>query len=230
MLFRSEFRIVFDKEEKSIRPLYKMDTITYNYLTGTNVKYNNPAITVDYTEVLHYAQNYATFDINVERQSWLFLGTVSLFPAQDIWIDTTFMPDEQLSSNTIQIVHYGTQGTSNEAITAYGTTSAYELNSGNAAYGTYQANGKFLANTTGLVVDVLNSTEWNGWSTHVVGYKVYTGRVGSDGNPFYTQFSTYDAARSYANSINPVGGTGVTVETVYNTERSEEHTSELQSH
>jgi hypothetical protein len=215
-----EFRIVFDTKEKAIRPVYKMESIVYNYLSGTNVKYNNPVITVAYTEVLHHAQQYVTMDLNVERQSWLFLGTVNLFPSQDIWVDTTIMPDEMLTKQSIYVVNYGTQGTSNEAITAYGTTAHYNLNSGNTNYGVYQANGYFNQNTTGGVVDVLNTTNWNAWNTHVVGYKVYTGSVGSDGNPFSTQFSTYDAARNYANSINPVGGAGVTIETVYNTVRT----------
>jgi hypothetical protein len=215
-----EFRIVFDPKERSIRPVYKMESIVYNYLTGTNVKYNNPVITVDYTEVLHHAHSYVTMDLNVERQSWLFLGAVNLYPSQDIWIDTTILPDEQLTKQSIYVVNYGTQGTSNEAITAYGTTAHYDLNSGDAMYGLYQANGRFNQNTTGGVVDVLNTTQWNAWETHVVGYKVYTGSVTSDGNPFSVTYSTYDAARSYAQSINPVGGAGVTIETVYNTSRT----------
>ena len=215
-----EFRIVYDSKERSIRPVYKMESIVYNFLSGTNVKYQNPVITVDYTEVLHHAQSYATFDINVERQSWLFLGTVNLYPSQDIWVDTTIMPDEMLTKQSIYVVNFGTQGSSNEAITAYGTTSAYDLNTGNATYGIYQANGRFRQNTTGGVVDVLNTTNWNAWETHVVGYKVYTGSVTSDGNPFSVTYSTYDAARNYAQSINPVGGAGVTIETVYNTVRT----------
>lgn len=215
-----EFRIVYDTKEKTIRPVYKMESVSYDFLSGTNVKFNNPVITIDYTEVLHYSQQYATTDINVERQSWLFLGSVDLFPAQDIWVDTTILKDEQLSNKSIYVVQYGTQGTSNEAVTAYGTTAQYTLNSGNSNYGIYQANGYFNANTTGGVVDVLNTTEWNAWKNSVVGYKVYTGEITSDGDPFSTTFTTYDAARSYAQSINSVGGKGVTVETVYNNART----------
>ena len=130
------------------------------------------------------------------------------------------MPDEMLTKQSVYVVTFGTQGTSDERITGYGTTAAYDLNTGNATYGIYQANGYFRANTTGGVVDVLNTTNWNAWQTHVVGYKVYTGQVSSDGNPFSTTYSTYDEARRYANSINPVGGSGVTIETVYNTVRT----------
>ena len=215
-----EFRIVFDPEERSIRPVYKMESIVYNFLSGTNVKYQNPVITVDYTEVLHHAHSYVTMDLNVERQSWLFLGTVNLFPSQDIWVDTKIMPDEMLTKQSVYVVTFGSQGASNQAITAYGTTAAYDLNSGNATYGIYQANGRFRQNTTGGVVDVLNTTNWNAWQSKVTGYKVFSGKVDSDGNPFSTQYSTYDEARRYANSINPVGGAGVTIETVYNTART----------
>jgi hypothetical protein len=212
-----EFRIVYDIKEKTIRPVYKMESISYDYVSGTNIKYNSPVFTIDYTEVLHYKQERATSDINVERQSWLFLGTVDLFPSQDIWIDTTIMPDEQLSNKSIYVVNYGTQGTSNEAITAYGTT-AHITPGGN--YGVTTNYGTFNSNTTPGVLDVLNTTEWNAWNTHVVGYKVYTGQVNSDGNPTAVQYSTYDEARRYADSINGIGGPGVSIETVYNTART----------
>lgn len=214
-----QFRIVFDPAEKSIRPVYKMESIVYDFDSGTNVKFNNPLITVDYTEVLHDEQHFVTTDINVERQSWLFLGQVDLFPAQDIWIDTTLMPDEKLTTQGTTIVTYGSQGTSNEAITAYGTDQHVIL-SGNTEYGVYEYDGTFNPNTTGGVVDVLNTTEWNSWKSLVVGYKVYTGRVNSDGSPTSVQFTTYDAAKNYASSINTAGGAGVTIETVYNTTRT----------
>ena len=53
-----EHRIVFDPEEKSIRPVYKMDTIGYRYVGGKNVINHNPVITCNYSEILHYSQNY----------------------------------------------------------------------------------------------------------------------------------------------------------------------------
>lgn len=215
-----EQRIVFDKQEKTIRPVYKMDSIAYNYLSGTNVWFNNPVFTVDYTEVLHYNQIYVTNDINVERQSWLFLGQVNLFPSKDIWIDTTIMPDELLQTQGVNIVTYGSQGSSNEAITAYGTTSAVSNTPLSGTYGLITNTGNFLANTTGGVIDVLNTTEWNSWNQQIVGYKVYTGDVGSDNNPIATTFSSYSAASAYASSINSAGGAGVTIETVYNTSRT----------
>lgn len=215
--YDSEFRIVYDNKEKTIRPVYKMESIAYDYLSGTNVKFNNPIITVDYNEIIHYQQQYATTDINVERQSWLFLGTLNLFPAQDIWIDTKIMPDEQLSNKATYVVVYGTQGTANQAITAYGTTA--QIVPG-GAYGVTTNYGKFLSNTTPGVLDILNNTTWNAWNTHVVGYKVYTGNVTTDGNPLSVQYTNYDQARSYAQSINGVGGAGVTIETVYNTART----------
>lgn len=207
-----EQRITFDPEEKSIRPLYKMETIAYDYKTGTNVKYSSPVVTLDFTEVEYWKQSRATVEVNVERQSWLFLGTVNLYPDQDIWIDTTIMPDEMLSQQSIFVVNYGTQGTSNEAITAY-TTNQYGY-SGN----TVTSYGTFHANTTGGVVDVLNSTTWGAWNKWVTGYKVYKGTGAS--KTYVGTYTTYDQARGVANSNNPIGGPGVTIETIYNNERS----------
>lgn len=206
-----EQRVAFDEEEKSIRPLYKMETIAYDYKTGTNVKYNSPVVTLNYTEVEYWKQQRATVEINVERQSWLFLGTVNLYPDNDIWIDTTLMPDEQLSNKSVSIVTYGSQA-SGYLNNAY-TTNQYGY-SGN----TVTNFGTFHANSTSGVVDVLNSTQWASWNKWITGYKVYRGTGSS--RTYVGTYSTYDQARSVANSNNPVGGPGVTVETVYNNNRS----------
>lgn len=207
-----EQRIVFDPKEKTIRPLYKMETIAYDYKGGTNVKYNSPVITLDYTEVLHYQQERATSDRNVERQSWLFLGTVNLYPDQDIWIDTTIRPDEDLYNKGTSIVVYGTQG----AVQRYSTDQVIPdvtlPNGGTVNLGT------FKANSTVGVADILTGTEWASWQKWVTGYKVYTGSGSS--KTYVGTYSTYDQARQVANSNNPVGGPGVTIETVYKNARS----------
>jgi hypothetical protein len=206
-----EQRVAFDDEEKSIRPLYKMETIAYDYKTGQNVRYSSPVVTLQYTEVEYWKQQRATVEVNVERQSWLFLGTVNLYPDNDIWIDTTLMPDEQLSNKSVSIVTYGSQA-SGYLNNAY-TTNKYGY-SGN----TVTNFGTFTANATSGVVDVLNSTQWASWNKWVTGYKVYRGTGSS--RSYVGTYSTYDQARSVANSNNPIGGPGVTVETVYNNNRS----------
>lgn len=206
-----EQRITFDPEEKSIRPLYKMDTIAYDYKTGTNVKYSSPVVTLNYTEVEYWKQQKATVEINVERQSWLYLGTVNLFPDSDIWIDTTLKPDEQLTNQGTSVVVYGSQAS------GY-ITNAYTTNQYGYSGNTVTNFGTFHANATSGVVDVLNSTEWKSWNKWITGYKVYKGTGSS--RTYVGTYSTYDQARSVANSNNPIGGSGVTIETVYNNNRS----------
>lgn len=210
-------RITFDPEEKSIRPLYKMESIAYDYRGGTNVKLNNPVITLDYSEILHYAQVRVTADINVERQSWLFLGTVNLYPEQDIWIDTTIMPDEQLSNKSTSIVVYGTQGKVTRYATDQSITDIVTLENGQVVNATTNL-GTFKEDSTPGVDDVLVNTTWNAWKRWVTGYKVYTGT--GTGRTLVGTYSTYDAARAAANSNNPIGGPGVTIETVYNNQRT----------
>ncbi len=97
--YTTDYRATVDPEEKVMRPLYTMHSFDYDYIAGSSsgtVK-NDALVTLNYTNVLHYEQAYATVDINVERQSWLFLGSVSLFPDQDVWIDTKTLPDEVIS-------------------------------------------------------------------------------------------------------------------------------------
>ena len=219
-----EHRIVFDPEEKSIRPVYKMDTIGYRYVGGKNVINHNPVITCNYSEILHYSQNYATKDINVERQSWLYLGTVQLFPPQDIWIDTTIMPDEKLSTSGIQIVSYNSiEGGVNK--TLHTTPGKWDITEQgvDAPYGMTFVDSGYRANTTPGVLDILNNTTWGAWNKHVVGYKVYVGKVSSDNDIMNKSgqklFTTYDAARADALSKNIAGGKGVTIEAVYDNDR-----------
>ena len=207
-----EQRIAFDPEEKSIRPLFKMETIAYDFKTGSGVKYNSPIVTLNYTEVEYFRQQRATVEINVERQSWLFLGTVNLYPDSDVWIDTTLMPDEQLSNKSVSIVVYGSQAA------GYLNNAQYTTNQFGYSGNTVTNFGTFRANATGGVVDVLNSTQWGAWNKWITGYKVYRGSGSS--RTYVGTYSTYDQARNVANSNNPVGGSGVTIETVYNNNRS----------
>lgn len=101
--YNSDYRITVDPEEKTLRPLYTMESVDYDLLgSSTGVVQNSDLVTLTYTDVVLWDQPKATVDINVERQSWLFLGSVSLFPDQDVWIDTKFLPDEQISfTNTL---------------------------------------------------------------------------------------------------------------------------------
>lgn len=92
-----DYRIVVDPEEMSIRPLYTMESLGYDYLSGTNVVKNSSLITLDYNEVELLSQPNATNIRNIERTSYLFVGAMYLTPPQDIWVDTSYATDETVS-------------------------------------------------------------------------------------------------------------------------------------
>lgn len=98
--YNADHRITVDPEEKVIRPLYTMDSFGYDYVSGTNVVKNDDLVTLTFTEELLWNQQWVTSDRNVERRDWLFVGQVRLFPEQDVWVDTTTAPDEEINLGT----------------------------------------------------------------------------------------------------------------------------------
>lgn len=92
-----DYRIVVDEEEMSIRPIYTMESFYYDYLSGTNVVKNGPLVTLDYDEVDLITQTNVTNIRNLERNSYHFVGNMTLSPEQDIWIETSYASDEAVS-------------------------------------------------------------------------------------------------------------------------------------
>jgi len=90
----SECRITFDSDEKSIRPIYSMDSFYYNYNSGTNVKKTGDLVTLNYSEVVFLEQTNATTTRNTERTTYRYLGFMTLIPDSDIWVSTEDVPDQ----------------------------------------------------------------------------------------------------------------------------------------
>jgi hypothetical protein len=114
-----DYRIVVDPEELSIRPIYSMDTVGYDYLSGTNVVKNSSLVTLNYSEVELLSQRNVTNFRNIERTSYLFIGRMYLTPAQDIWVDTSYAPDESVtthSANSLTSIQSTTDGADQAAI------------------------------------------------------------------------------------------------------------------
>jgi hypothetical protein len=88
------YRIVIDKQEKSIRPIYTMHSIGYDYVSGTNVKQSGDLVTLDYSEEPLIDQPKATTNRNIELTSYRFIGNIYLNPDVDVWRDTNRRPDE----------------------------------------------------------------------------------------------------------------------------------------
>jgi hypothetical protein len=94
----TEYRIVVDKQEKSIRPMYTLHSFYYDYLAAesSNVQKTGNLITLPYTEALLLEQPAVTSYRNIELTSYRFVGTMTLQPDIDVWIDTQSLPDEQV--------------------------------------------------------------------------------------------------------------------------------------
>lgn len=88
----SDYRIVVDPQENSIRPLYSMQSINYDYLSGSGVTKTGDLITLNYNEVIYANVSSATATLNTERSTYRFVGNMILVPASDIWIDTITLP------------------------------------------------------------------------------------------------------------------------------------------
>jgi hypothetical protein len=91
--YNLDYNIVVDPQEKSIRPIYNMDSFYYEYLSGTNVARNGDIVTLSYSEVPFITQTAVTTTRNTERTTWRFVGQVTLTPDQDVWVDTQYAPD-----------------------------------------------------------------------------------------------------------------------------------------
>lgn len=108
-----DYRIVVDPEEMSIRPIYGMESLGYDFISGTNVVKNSSLITLDYNEVELLSQTNVTNIRNIERTSYLFIGRMYLTPPQDIWVDTSYAPDEVVSihsANSLLSISSSTSG------------------------------------------------------------------------------------------------------------------------
>ena len=101
--YDEDYRIVVDPQEKAIRPLYSMQSIKYDYLSGTNVDRRGDIVTLDYTEVEYANIASATSTLNTEKSTYRFIGNITLTPADDVWIDTITLPPNIISINDANI-------------------------------------------------------------------------------------------------------------------------------
>ena len=88
-----DYRIVVDPEENSIRPLYSMQSIDYDYLSGdSNVEKYGDLVTLKYNEVEYANVSSVTATLNTEKSTFSFIGNMTLVPESDIWIDPKTVP------------------------------------------------------------------------------------------------------------------------------------------
>ena len=96
-----DYRIVVDPAEYSIRPLYSMQSIKYDYIIESEdgVKKTGDLITLHYNEVEYANISSVTATLNTERSTYRFIGNMILVPENDVWIDTITLPPNTVSIN-----------------------------------------------------------------------------------------------------------------------------------
>ena len=95
-----DFRIVFDPTELAIRPMFSTDSFGYEYVSGNGIAVNAGKVTFDYTQEMFFQQPRVTNTRNLERGTYYFQGQMTLFPNQDVWVDTSFADDETVTIKT----------------------------------------------------------------------------------------------------------------------------------
>ena len=97
--YNPDYQIVVDPKEKSIRPLYDMESVEYNYLSGSGVTYhaNTGLITLPYTNETFSSQNAVSTVRNIEASVYRFIGNMYLIPSTDMWVDTVYDPDSSIT-------------------------------------------------------------------------------------------------------------------------------------
>jgi hypothetical protein len=128
------YRIIVDRQEKSIRPVYTMNSLGYDYISGTNIKKTGDLITLNYTEETLIEQPRATTNRNIELTSYRFIGNLYLNPDIDVWRDVERRPDEVIYTGPDpNSVEQGVVTTWGEWKTTTGQTKTYS-GAGAASY------------------------------------------------------------------------------------------------
>ena len=132
----SDYRIVVDPFEKTIRPTYTMNSLYYDYLpSSSGVVKTGDLITLPYSQNAFITQPRVSTYRNVEYTSYRFIGNMYLFPDTDVWVDVYYAPDEQITigpdaNNLPQSGLTTTWNSWQTSVTGYhisGSTSAFGL-------------------------------------------------------------------------------------------------------
>lgn len=97
--YNPDYNIVVDTNEKSIRPKIDYKSVSFQYVSGSNVQKSNNVVTLPYTETTLLEQPYATTFRNVESSIFRFIGNLDLNPETDIWYETQYT--EKVYTNTV---------------------------------------------------------------------------------------------------------------------------------
>jgi hypothetical protein len=93
--YNSDYNIVVDSDEKSLRPIYTVEPVKYDIVPGsmTNVVKVGDLIFLDYDEVEYLDYSAVTTNRNTERTTYRFTGQMDITPPIDVWTDTQTVPE-----------------------------------------------------------------------------------------------------------------------------------------
>jgi hypothetical protein len=93
-----DYKIVVDPVEKSIRPQYKMDSLPYAVSANSSgTMITGDLAHLEYTANTLLTQARVSTTRNIETSAYRFIGNLYLSPEADIWVDTQFAPDNQIT-------------------------------------------------------------------------------------------------------------------------------------
>jgi len=219
-----DFRIVMDPIELAMRPLFSTDSIGYQYVSGTGVTLSNNKVTMSYTSVLQFQQPRVTDFRNLERGTYLYQGTLTISPPQDIWVDTTQAPDETVSITASAVTGSVPTGIN----TSTGAALAGQSTSWGGALISI-TNSESQDQVANYTKNFLNTT-WEGWKATVTGYALYRGQgaarqyIGTytteaSARQAAAQWTTQPAPGNANDPWNAKAGDVATLETVFNNTR-----------
>ena len=176
--YNSDYRIVVDPYEKSIRPIYNMDSVMYDYVSGSGVIKTGDLVMLSYTEALLLSNPNVTTTRNTERTTYRYVGRMTLTPSDDIFVDVNQLPDNSV------IFGGGTLPASglNQTIQSTGQTwnawqtyvTGYKVYSGGGLVGTYSsaaqatAVGQSLQSTSSVTIETLYASSRTGTENFTV--------------------------------------------------------------
>jgi len=161
-----DYKIVVDPEEKSIRPLYTMESIPYSPVSNTNVVINNGVATLSYTEEAIITNNAATTTINNDLAAYRFVGDLFSIPENDVWVDTQYLPDNGIS--------IGDNAEEFEGQTLSTTWNSWQTNI--VGYNVYNSGGRLLGQfTPSQYSSALSLAQLNGGRIDTLSNRVRSG-------------------------------------------------------
>ena len=183
--YNKDYNIAVDKAENLIRPVYEMESLTFDYdqISSTNITKTGNLFSLPYTETVLLEQARVTTTRNIEQSVYRFIGRIELLPDSDVWmdettVDTTVDTGSELPANNLITSTYGAWADVHTGSTIYNVYSRragdHTLDSDNRLIGTFSTYeqalaalgglssnfaGKTITNQRGFIETVTGSTE-----------------------------------------------------------------------